>query len=177
MTTRSLTAAFVASACAASAMELDTDSFKAGGPIPAQFATHQVDGGADVSPSLRWSNLPTGTKSIALTCVDKHSLARNWVHWMIVNIPIDVESIKEGATRQKMPAGAVELENSFGYAGWGGPQPPKGSGRHYYIFTVYALDLDSIDLKDKRRLAEDDLKSIMENHILGKADFMGIFSR
>ncbi len=45
-----------------------------------------------------------------------------------------------------MPAGAVQGRTDFGTAGYGGPCPPAGGKPHRYIFTVYALKIDKLDV-------------------------------
>ena len=68
----------------------------------------------------------TWNKSFALSMVDPHPVAQNWVHWLVISIPADVISFEEGASGKKLPPGSVELKNSSGDIGYGGPQPPKG---------------------------------------------------
>jgi len=126
-------------------MELTSTAFKDGGQIPVQYVMKGA-GGKNVSPPLAWKNVPEGTKSFALFLVDPHPVAKNWVHWLVINIPADAKTLPEGASGKKMPQGAVELKNSFGEAGYGGPQPPKGTGYHPYVFTLYALNVETLPL-------------------------------
>ena len=48
-----------------------------------------------------------------------------------------------------MPAGAVEGRTDFGEPGYGGAAPPPGHGPHRYIFTVFAVDVDSLPVTDQ----------------------------
>ncbi|HSV95429.1 MAG TPA: hypothetical protein VLM75_00695 [Spirochaetota bacterium] len=48
-----------------------------------------------------------------------------------ISIPGEIE-IPEGASPSRMPAGCLGLVNAFGFRGYGGPQPPGGSGMHRY---------------------------------------------
>ena len=91
----------------------------------------------NVSPPLAWKAGQVGTKSFALSLVDKHPVARGYVHWLVVDIDPDVTSLDEGAA-QMMPARARQLTP------YAGPFPP--SGTHVYEFTVYALDVATLDL-------------------------------
>ena len=106
-----------------------------------------------------------GRKSFALTIIDPHPVAHNWVHWLVMDIPGDATSLAEGASGKKMPPGAVELKNSWGELSYGGPQPPKGTGDHPYVVTLYALSVPKLDLKPTAGWAE--LKQAMEGKILG----------
>ena len=121
-------------------MEITSAAFKDGGKIPTQHVMVAA-GGKNLSIPLVWKNIPPGTKSFALSIIDPHPIAQNWVHWFVINISAAVTSLPEGASPQKMPPGAVELKNSFGNIGYGGPQPPKGSGEHPYVVTLHALDV------------------------------------
>ena len=44
------------------------------------------------------------------------------------------------------PEGSIQSRTDFGQPGYGGPCPPEGDDPHRYIFTVYALKTDRIDL-------------------------------
>ena len=152
---------------------LSSTSFKNGGDIPAKFAMKSVAGGKNISPQLSWEGAPEGTKSFAVTCIDLHPLAKRWVHWMVINIPADKDSLPEGASGEKTPKGSLEIENSFGDIGWGGPQPPPGSGKHEYLFTVYALGTDKIPVRKETASAP----LIEKGNTLAKAELKGYFSR
>ena len=107
--------------------------------------------------------------------VDPHPVAQNWVHWLVVDIPATVAFLEEGASRKKMPHGSVELKNSFGEIGYGGPQPPKGTGDHPYVFTLYALRVERLDLGINVSLSA--FKKALEGKTLGSATIMGKFGR
>ncbi len=153
---------------------LSSTSFKNGDEIPAKFAMKSVAGGKNISPQLSWKGAPEGTKSFAVTCIDLHPLAKRWVHWMVVNIPADKDSLPEGASGKKMPKGSLEIENSFGDNGWGGPQPPPGSGKHEYLFTVYALSTEKIPTMKKNASGT---PLIEKGNTLAKSELKGYFSR
>ncbi len=155
-------------------MKLTSSAFKDGDRIPIKYVMPGA-GGENVSPPLSWQGAPKGTKSFVLLCVDPHPIARNWVHWMVINIPAEVDHLPEGASRRNMPPGSKELQNSFGFVGYGGPQPPPGTGEHPYVFTIYALDIDHLDLPEATSLGA--LEKAMAGHILAKASLTGYFSR
>ena len=105
--------------------------------------------GKNVSPALSWSNVPAGTKSLALTVYDPDApTGSGWWHWVVYNIPATAAGLPSGAgstNPQAMPAGAVQGTTDFGTAGYGGPCPPAGPA-HHYIFTLYALKVSKIDV-------------------------------
>jgi hypothetical protein len=155
-------------------MEMTSAAFKDGEKIPIQYVMPGA-GGKNISVPLSWKNAPPGTKSFALSMVDPHPVAQNWVHWLVINIPANVTSIDEEASRKKMPTGLVELKNSFGDIGYGGPQPPKGTGDHPYVFTLYALRVEKLDLGANTSLST--FKKALEGKILESATLTGKYGR
>ena len=63
-----------------------------------------------------------------------------------------------------MPAGSLEVENTFGDAGYGGPQPPRGTGAHDYRITVHALGVPTVGV-DARSRPETILRAIRSAQI------------
>jgi Raf kinase inhibitor-like YbhB/YbcL family protein len=154
-------------------MELSSPAFKDGGRIPKKHATPAA-GGDNVSIPLSWKGAPPGTKSFALSIVDMHTVANNWMHWTVINIPASVSSLPEGASGKRMPPGSAELRNSFGDKGYGGPQPPRGTGDHNYVATVYALSSEKISPEGAYLSA---LKKSLEGKILASATITGKYGR
>jgi Raf kinase inhibitor-like YbhB/YbcL family protein len=111
--------------------------------------------GSNVSPSIKWSNLPTGTKSLALQVQDRDAPAGNsfW-HWTVYNIPASATSLPQGAGNapNALPAPAFNGANDFldtgatgGNGNYGGPCPPAGDKPHHYVFILYALAVDNVE--------------------------------
>ncbi len=67
------------------------------------------------------------------------------------------------------------MKNSFGEAGYGGPQPPRGSGDHPYVFTLYALSAPKVEIGKSAGLAA--FKQALEGKILATATLTGYFGR
>ena len=99
--------------------------------------------GENISPDLRWTGAPEGTRYFAVTLFDPDApTGSGWWHWVVLNIPKTVDHLPLGASNSDSPAlplGAIETRTDFGKAGYGGPCPPVGNKSHRYIFTVYAL--------------------------------------
>ena len=106
--------------------------------------------GGDLSPHLKWSNSPQGTKSFAITAYDPDApTGSGWWHWQVVNIPVTVSEIPTGAgstTNNAMPTGSVQIDNDYGSASFGGACPPAGHGVHHYRFKIHALSVEKIEL-------------------------------
>ena len=114
--------------------------------IPQRYL-HRSIKGKNVSPGFVWANGPVETKSFAFSIVDPHPVAHDWVHWLVIDIPFNIREISEGSSNSgRMPKGARELMNTYGEQGYGGPAPPKGSGQHPYIATLYALTVEKLEL-------------------------------
>ena len=156
------------------AMEISSSAFKDGGKIPIQYVMPGA-GGKNISIPLAWKNSPAGTKSFALSIIGPHPVAQNWVHWFVINIPANVTAIEAGASKKKMPPGSIELENSFGDIGYGGPQPPKGTGDHPYVVTLYALNAEKLDLGVNTSLSA--FKKAMEGKVIESASITGKYGR
>jgi hypothetical protein len=156
------------------AMEISSTAFKDGEKIPIQYVMPGA-GGKNISIPLVWKNVPAGTKSFCLSIVDIHPVAQNWVHWLVINIPPQVTFIEEGASKKKMPKGSVELKNSWGNIGYGGPQPPKGTGDHSYVVTLYALNIEKLDLGGNTSLSA--FKRAIEGKAVDSASIIGKYGR
>ena len=155
---------------------LECSSYKDKELIPTRFAHTSVVGGKNISPGFQWNDPPINTKSFALAIVDPHPVAKNWVHWFVINIPFNVRKLVEGASRSNsLPAGAKELINSFKEMGYGGPSPPRGSGRHPYVATVYALNIDSLKLGVSVSLNQ--FMNAIEGKVIGEASMTGYYER
>ncbi len=157
-------------------MVIDSSSYSDNTDMPIRFARALVSGGKNISPQFHWMAPPSETKSFVLAMVDHHPIASNWVHWIVINIPANCNMMQEGVSNtSKMPWRSVELLNTFGTKGYGGPQPPAGSGKHYYDTTIFALDVENIELTG--RVSEQELLITIKPHILDKAVIRGLFGR
>lgn len=103
----------------------------------------------NVSPQLSWSDLPEGTKSLAITCFDPDApTASGYWHWAAFNIPVSVTELPTGAGDETLGGidGVVSLKGDSGVRGYYGAQPPEGHGPHRYLFAVHAVDVEKLDI-------------------------------
>jgi len=146
---------------------LTSQGFADGAALP----DAQVYARGNRSPQLSWSGAPEGTKSFAVTCFDPDApTGSGFWHWTVANIPADVTELAEGAA---VPAGAVEGRTDFGEPGFGGAAPPPGHGPHRYIFTVFAVDVDSLPVTPEDSGAKYGFN--LHFHTLAKASITGIY--
>lgn len=145
-------------------IKLTSKAFENEGMIPADFTCI----GADVNPELKISGIPYGTKSWALLMEDPDAPYKTWVHWIIYNILPSISEIRENT----FPPAAMGGESDFGTDQYRGPCPP--TGRHQYVFTVYALDT-KLDLE--RGASKGELLKAMEGHILDSTQLVGYFEK
>lgn len=127
--------------------------------------------GDNVSPHLEWQGAPEGTKSFALTVHDPDApVEGGWRHWTVLNIPSEINQLEEGASnKHRLPPQAVEVENDYGQVGYGGPCPPKGDRPHRYVFTLYALKTEHLEINsDADRVS---VETSLQNNMISKASF------
>jgi len=154
----------------AMSIQLTSTAFAEGKPIPAKYTCD----GTDVSPPLEWSNVPEGTKSLALISDDPDAPVGTWVHWVIYAIPPDVNELQENIPKSEiLTNGAKQGISDFKRIGYGGPCPPPG-GPHRYFFKFYALDAE-LDLKPGA--TKQQLLRAMEGHILAQGQLIGTYQR
>jgi Raf kinase inhibitor-like YbhB/YbcL family protein len=135
--------------------------------------------GKNISPALKWSGAPKGTKSFAVTVYDPDApTGSGWWHWVVLNLPATLSALPEGAgdvSGATLPAGARQVRTDFGSAAFGGACPPAGDKPHRYIFTVYALKTEKIDIPADATAA---LAGFMIHaNQIGKASFRAYYSR
>lgn len=112
--------------------------------------------GGNVSPALQWSNVPAGTKSLALQVYDPDApTGSGFWHWAVYNIPANASGMPRGAgnSAATLPAGAFGGNTDFADTGatgangnYGGPCPPEGDKPHHYIFTLFALTVPQLEV-------------------------------
>ena len=153
-----------------SSMKVSSQSFTNGDTIPKEFTAD----GIDVSPPLKWSKAPEGTRSLALTCEDPDAPRGTWFHWIIFNMPSDKTSLEKDIKKNpKLTEGTVQGTNDFRKIGYNGPSPPKGP-KHHYNFKVFALK-KKLDLKPGCSKLQ--FYKAIQGNVLGKGVLTGTYQR
>lgn len=131
--------------------------------------------GPNISPDLAWTNAPQGTRSFAMVLDDFEARGGDgFVHWAAYNIPAAAHGIpaNAGATEGDLPGGGRQAYNDFLKREYDGPCPPEGPP-HKYRFTVFALDLPSID-DSGTPMTWRKLRFIIKGHVLAQASLTGL---
>ena len=121
----------------------------------------------------------------------------DFFHWILVDLPPTVSQINAGEfSKQVTPRGksgplaahaarqginnytdwfAGDNDMRGDYYGYDGPCPPWNDELlHHYVFTVYALDIETLPLEGK--FGGGDVRAAMAGHILAEASLTGIYS-
>ncbi len=121
----------------------------------------------------------------------------DFFHWLLVDCPAALTEIEEGEfSRNVTPRGKPGPATAHGarhgindYTGWfsadndmrgdyfgyDGPCPPWNDELpHRYVFTVFALDVDTLPLPGK--FTGQDLRAAMAGHILDQASLIGNYT-
>lgn len=120
----------------------------------------------------------------------------DFFHWVVCNIKADVDNVAEGSVCNSVtPGGKEPGDNTLGYngindytgwfaddpemggdyGGYDGPCPPWNDERlHHYHFTIFALDVASLDLSDS--FTGNELREAVDGHILDQASWTGTYT-
>ena len=171
--------------------------------IPAKYALCQMGdggkskGGENVRPAIEWSGAPASTQSYAVVVKDpdvpadftdagkdgkvvKENAKRQlFYHWALADIPVGTRAIPGGHS-YRAPDFGVKVSGSLAKyvddsTQYGGPCPPWNDERiHHYHFTVYALDVATLDLPANATAAE--LEKAVEGHVVGSGSVIGTYT-
>lgn len=147
-------------------LKLTSPAFENGGKIPRKYGYTEEN----INPPLKIEGVPEEAHSLVLVMDDpdaKEPAGKIWDHWVVWNIPVKVNEIKEDS----LPMGAQEGKNDFGKRGYGGPNPPDKE--HTYKFKLYALD-NTLDLEPMA--AKKDVRKAMKGHVVDKALLTGTYA-
>lgn len=166
---------------------LTSPSFWNGEPVPETYTCM----GSGIAPPLKWSGVPSQTKSIALTLEkvrpdetaperfappeDSAGVDGPPLLWLLYNLPPDLTSLAEGYTvRSPEDTQADEFVhalNFFGTRGYDGPCPATGKPATY-VFRVFALqELLSLD----HDASASQVRRAMDDLIIGQGELSGTY--
>jgi len=136
--------------------------------------------GGNMSPPLQWVAAPAGTKSFVVTLFDpdEHSTPSGWWHWIVYDLPTNVDKLPKGAGIEHsnvLPSGTMQGRTDLGNDAYHGPCPDKGDPPHRYTFTVYALSVEKLDVPADSSGAM--VVSTAKEHLLGKAVLIAHYGR
>jgi Raf kinase inhibitor-like YbhB/YbcL family protein len=153
-----------------SVIEFSSPAFDDGDDIPIAYTCD----GDDSSPPLRWSEMPAGTRSIAIVVDDPDAPSGIFRHWSVYNVPSGTRSLSVGQpATAKLKDSIRQAQNDFGNTGYGGPCPPSGQ-EHEYLFFIYALT-ESIDLEENATPKQ--VSESIRGLVIGTGSFSGMYAR
>jgi len=138
---------------AAGTFTLQSKTFADGKMMPKKVANSQTNMatnpncvGDNVSPELSWSNVPDGTKSLALLMFDPEGRAPSGVsHWVAYGIAPSVTGFAEGETAKDSDK-YVGGKSLMGVGHYSGPCTPPNASPHHYTFVLIATDFEPKEL-------------------------------
>ena len=142
-------------------MILESNDMENGQDIDKKFTCDAED----FSPHLKWREIPEGTKSFALLLLDPKTEYGIVKHWLVHDIPLNITQIPCAG-----PVPGIELHHDFRGLGYDVPCPE--SGKHEYIFTIYALDVDHLEEVDRFNF-----RKKVANHTIEKAEITVSYER
>ena len=164
-------------------MVLTIPAWPDGQQIPVKF----TQAGEQVSPELKWTNVPAGTQSIVVNMLDPdvsvNRTTETQPHWIVWNIPGTAVGLPEGVKAgAELPDGMRQISASGPQ--YRGPGAAANGPLHHYTFEVYALD-SKIDVTPSTgatpvAAAVDTRAAVMkamQGHVIGKAVYVGLFKR
>ncbi len=143
---------------------ITSPAFADGADIPLR---HTCDGD-NLSPRLTWTDVPNGTRSLALIVDDPDAPGGTFTHWILYDMPAGARDLGQGG------AAGVSGRNGFGRNGYGGPCPPHGDPPHRYRFTLYALDVPTLGVRHGTR---EEVAAKIEGHLIETAQLVGRYRR
>jgi len=154
-------------------LTIRSSAFAEGTDIPSKYTCE----GEDIAPPLEWAGVPEDTRSLVLVvddpdAPDPQAPKVTWVHWVVYNIPSDVNGFPAGATSKDLPPGTEEGLNDWKNIGYGGPCPPIG--RHRYFHKLYALDTTLTVAGTPTKAM---IEAAMQGHVIAQAELVGTYSK
>ncbi|MDX1490676.1 MAG: YbhB/YbcL family Raf kinase inhibitor-like protein [Pseudohongiellaceae bacterium] len=166
----------VQAADAPQTITLTSPAFEHESDIPLMYSAY----GDNISPELSWSNLPEGTKQLALIMDDPVvPMPQPFVHWVAYNIPASATGLPSAMPTDAMVAnpdlkGMINGHSGLRRPGYFGPRPPADGKVHLYTFKLYALDSE---LNLAEGLNKDALLEAIDGHVLAMGVLVGHYQQ
>lgn len=143
--------------------------FKSQQPIPSKYTCD----GENISPPLKFSEVPSGAKSLVLIVDDPDAPKGTFDHWIVWNLPPDIKELTENAPElSRLSPPPLQGLNHYAKSYYSGPCPPNGT--HRYYFKLYALDsVLTLPEGSPKKIVEE----AMKGHILSQTELMGTYER
>lgn len=189
---------------AAPALIVTVKDIHDGQPIPAKYALCRLSkegkslSGQNIRPEIFWNHAPQNTKSYAVivhdtdvpqdftnagkegVVIESDAPRRDaFYHWALTDIPVEVNDIRSGRESTVIGFGKPASNDLGAYMpnpkNYGGPCPPSNDERiHHYHFTVYALDVPSLELSDDATARE--AADAAKEHMIAKGEVVGTYT-
>ena len=118
--------------------------------------------------------MPASAKSLALTVTDPDAPGGTFTHWVVYNLPANINGLPVGVPKQgQLAHGGRQGKTDLGQVGYGGPCPPAGKA-HRYVFTLYALDSE-IDVP--AGAPRDHVEAAMKGHVVAQGELVARYGR
>lgn len=154
---------------AVAAIVVSSPAFSNGSTIPAQYTCD----GADVSPPLRWSGVPSNARSLLIAMVDPDAPGGLFIHWVLYNVSPNLTELPQGVPPAASTQFGLQAVNDFGRVGYGGPCPPPGKP-HRYIVVIYALN-STLGLPPGAPARE--VLQAARPYVIGEGELVGLYGR
>ena len=152
-------------------MQLSSSAFSGGSAIPRRFTCD----GDDLSPPFDWEATPPTARSFVLLCDDPDAPAGKWHHWPSTTLLLNKPDLPKAPATTAARRDRSQAINDFHRAGYGGPCPPRGHGRHRYHFRLLALSVDHLSLGAKPSCRE--VEGEARKHVIAETTLVGIYQR
>ncbi len=129
-------------------------------------------GGRNMSPELRFVGVPKKAKSLVLFMHDPDAPhLKGFVHWVMYIHHAKDLAIPVGAHAN---SNIIFAKNGLGKEGYFGPCPPKKTGIHRYVFSLYALD-KQLNTKEVRMMTQNRLLNVAHPHVISEAHLTAVY--
>ena len=145
-------------------LNLTSDAFQNGQPIPTQFTCD----GADETPALSWGDRRPGTKSFALVIDDPDAPSGTFRHWGVYDIPLRRVDRRRSADRHR---GHKRLRQ----ARLRRPLPAQGPRSAPLSFQAVRARRGQAGYSPDAKVA--DVENAARKHAIAQAELIGTYER